>query len=258
MLQRLTPSRWRGGFRELGIVMALYGAYWLTRGSLPYREVAALQNAFAIVDLETRLGFFCELDIQSWCLDHSIFIEWANSVYTYFYYPSLVLFFVWAYNRHREKYFTLRNAFLISAGIGFLCFALYPVMPPRLLPGYGFVDTMAGYGSVDYGSSFFGKFANPYAAMPSLHFGWVLLVGIGTIYVSKNIFLRVLGVFVPLSMLMAIVVTGNHFWLDAIAGGLLVTLAFRLAISFNGSRNLRISLPAILKRSKSQEQAVSN
>ena len=253
MWRRLGPSRWRGGLREIAIILSVYGAYWLTRGSLPHREVTAGQNALELIDLEDRLGFFCELDIQSWFLSHPVLVDLANAVYTYFYYPVIILFALWVYNRHREKYAMLRNVFLVSAALGFLCFAFYPVTPPRLLPQFGFVDTMAQYGSVDYGSSFFRTIANPYAAMPSLHFGWVLLVGIGTIYASRVIFMRMLGVLVPLAMLVAIVATGNHFIIDAVGGALTIGLACGLVLLFARWRSLGVLAWGVRERREAQE-----
>lgn len=251
--QRISLPRWRGGLREVALVLSVYGAYWLTRGSLPDRVFDAVQNAYNIVDLQRYLGFFWEHDIQSWFLRSSFLVDLANAVYTYFYYPVLVLFAIWAYNRHRKQYIVARNVFLVSAGIGFLCFVFYPVAPPRMLLSLGFVDTMAQYGAVDYGSSFFRTFANPYAAMPSLHFGWVLLVGISTIYVAKAIWLKVVGVIVPISMLIAIIATGNHFILDAIAGAIVIGIAYGLVVLFNRLRSKGLPRLALQKRGEASE-----
>jgi len=246
---RINPLRWRSGLREVALILCVYGAYWLTRGSLPDRVVAAVQNAYDVVDFERLLGFFWERDIQSWFLNSSLLVDLANAVYTYFYYPVLIGFAIWAYNRHRQQYFVARNVFLVSAGIGFLCFALYPCAPPRMLLSFGFVDTMAQYGTLDYSASFFRTFANPYAAMPSLHFGWVMLIGISTFYIAKAIWLKVLAVLVPLSMLISIIATGNHFILDAIVGAMVIGLAYSLVILFARLRK-RITLPLALQRGK--------
>ncbi len=245
--QRLNPFRWRGGLREVALILTVYGAYWLTRGSLPDRVVVAVQNAYDIVDFERYLGFFWEKDIQSWFLDTSFLTDLANNVYTYFYYPVLITFAIWAYNRHRKQYKTARNVFLVSAGIGFLCFALYPLAPPRMLLSFGFVDTMAQYGTLDYSHSFFRTFANPYAAMPSLHFGWVMLIGISTFKLAKAIWLKVLAILVPLCMLISIIATANHFIIDAIAGAIVIGLAYGLVILFTRLRSKGISPLALLR-----------
>ena len=245
--RRIGLSRWHGGLREVALVLSVYAVYWLTRGSLPERVVPAVQNAYDVVDLEKRLGFFWELDIQSWFLSNSFLVDLANAIYTYFYYPVLIIFAIWAYNRHRKQYTTARNVFLVSAGIGFICFAIYPLAPPRMLLSFGFVDTMAQYGALDYSHSFFRTFANPYAAMPSLHFGWVLLIGISTFKIAKAIWLKVLAIIVPLFMLISIIATANHFIIDAIAGALVIGLAYGLVILFTRLRSKGISPLALLR-----------
>ena len=231
----------------MALILCVYGTYWLTRGSLPDRVVTAVQNAWDIVDLERYLGFFWEPHIQSWFLKSSFWVDAANAVYTYFYYPVLIIFAIWAYNRHRKQYSMARNVFLVSAGIGFICFALYPLAPPRMLLSFGFVDTMAQYGSLDYSESFFRTFSNPYAAMPSLHFGWILLVGISTFLIAKSIWLKVVGVLVPLCMLIATVATGNHFIIDPIAGAIVIGLAYGLVILFTRLRS-KVKPPLALEK----------
>ena len=244
--RRINPYRWRGGLREVGLILLVYGAYALTRGSLPDRVVAAVKNAYDIVDLERNLGFFWEYDIQSWFLRSSFWVDLANAIYTYFYYPALIIFAIWVYHRHRKQYSMFRNVFIVSAGIGFLCFAFYPVAPPRMLLSHGFVDTMRQYGAIHYDLPFLRVLANPYAAMPSLHFGWILMVGIGTVFIARALWLKVLGVLVPLSMFIAIIATGNHFILDAIAGIIVIGLAYGLVILFTRLRSkgiLSLALP---------------
>ena len=223
----------------MGLILAVYGAYWLTRGSLPDRVPTAVWNAYDIVDIERYLGFFWELDIQSWFLRSSFWIDLTNAVYTYFFYPVLIIFAIWTYYRHRKQYPVVRNVFLVSAGIGFLCFAFYPVAPPRMLLSFGFVDTMRQYSDIHYQASFFRTFSNPYAAMPSLHFAWTLMVGIGTVYMARAIWLKVLGALVPICTLIAIVATGNHFILDAIAGAIVLGLSYGLVILFTRWRRKR-------------------
>jgi len=216
----------RDGFREIAIIGLIYGAYRMTSASLGGNDILAFQNAYNILDLETDLGFFVEFDFQSHFLGSSFLIHLVNSIYTFFYYPVLVLFAVWAFNRHREQYYIVRNIFAISAVLAFICFAVYPVAPPRLLPYPGFVDTMAQYGVFNYGSSGVSSMMNPYAAMPSLHFGWALLFGAAIIFIAKPLWAKCLGAIIPIGMFVAIVATGNHFILDAIGGAAIILLSY--------------------------------
>ena len=239
---RLGPLKISGGFRELVIIGIIYGVYRLASGSIPNTEGNAIHNAYRIVDTERFLKIFVEPNFQSLFLGNAFLIGLVNVLYTICYYPALFLFGFWAFIRHREQYYIVRNVFVVSAFVAFLCFTFFPAAPPRMLTDLGFVDTMKQYGSVDYGSSAARALSNPYAAMPSLHFGWTLLIGIATVYIARHWWLKVVGTMVPLSMLVAIVATGNHFILDAIAGAVVIGLAYcivrlypRLKERFNNS-----------------------
>jgi len=227
---RLGPLRLRGGFRELVIIALIYGAYRLASGSIPNREDIAIQNAYRIVDAERFLRIFVENNFQSLFLGNAFLVGLVNLLYTICYYPALFLFGAWAFMRHRKQYYTVRNIFVVSAIIAFVCFALFPAAPPRMLSDLGFVDTMAqnGVKDLDYSSSVARALSNPYASMPSLHFGWTLLIGTATVYIARPRWLKVVGALVPFCMLVAIVATGNHFILDAIAGAVVIGLAYGL------------------------------
>src|SRR5271157_5083357 len=103
--------------------------------------------------------------------------------------------------------------------------------PPRLLPNVGFVDTLSKYMSLNT-SSLPSFMVNQYAAMPSLHVGWTLLVGIATIRIAKTWWLKLAGILLPLLMLVTVVATANHFILDAIAGAITASLSYGLALLF--------------------------
>ena len=235
--QKTAALRWRAVLKEVALIGAVYLAYSLTRGGLAENAAVAFRNAYDIMHWEKVLGLFVELDIQSFFLQSSFLTQVANSLYTYCYYPALVGFFVWAYVRHREQYSFMRNAFIISAALAFLCFALYPLAPPRFFPHLGFVDTMAVHGLFDYSASSFQVFYNPYAAMPSLHFGWTLMVGIGIIWIAKAWWAKLLGVLLPIATFIGIVATGNHFVLDAVGGALVIGISFGLALLFAKLKN---------------------
>ena len=225
---RLGPLKISGGFRELVIIGLIYGVYRLASGSIPNTEGNAIHNAYRVADAERFLKIFVEPNFQSLFLGNAFLVGLVNVLYTICYYPALFLFGFWAFIRHREQYYIVRNVFVVSAFIAFLCFTFFPVAPPRMLTDLGFVDTMKQYGSVDYSSSAARALSNPYAAMPSLHFGWTLLIGTATVYIARQWWLKVVGAMVPLSMLVAIVATGNHFILDAIAGAIVMGLAYSL------------------------------
>ena len=230
VLKKLS-SWWKGGIREITLFLVVYTAYSLTQDALPDRQLLAFHNTYNVIDFERRLKIFWELSIQSWFLRSDVLVQLANALYTLLFFPVLISFGVWAYKYHRQQYLIARNAIFISAVIAFPCFAFYPVAPPRLLSNLGFVDTLATYMNLKT-SSMPTHLVNQYAAMPSLHMAWTLLVGIATIRIAKTWWLKVVGILLPLLMFVTIVATANHFILDAIVGAAIAGLSYALALLF--------------------------
>ncbi len=235
-LTRHPPDRklWLDVLLEVVILGGVYIIYSLSRGSVGKASVA-LDHAREIIDLEKTLGIFIEPDIQSFFLESSLRMDIANSLYTYCYYPPLILFAIWAYWRHRHKYKIVRTAFVISAFLAFIVFAAYPMAPPRFFDGtyegaenLGFVDTLATHWGVDDKS--INAFYNPFAAMPSLHQGWTLMIGGGIIWMTKSWFGRAIGIALPCAMFVGIVSTANHFVLDAVGGALILGISIGLTV----------------------------
>ena len=237
-----SPSAgWRAGANarafglELGLA-ALGGLiYFLIRGGVVDRAEEAFGRAADLVDLERALGLFWEPAMQGWILDSPTLIALFNGVYFWLHMPLILAMAVWLLWRHRDVYRLTRNAFLVSAVIALVLYATLPVAPPRFFPELGFVDTMALYSEANYQAQEAGPFVNPYAALPSLHFGWALLLGIALWlarplgragrrgFVVGALFLT-LALLIPTGQLFAIVLTGNHFLIDAVAGGVVAGL----------------------------------
>jgi len=155
-----------------------------------------------------------------------------NAVYIWAHWPIILVAALWLYFFHRQRYYLFRNAFLISGGVGLIIFNLFPTAPPRLLPQWGFVDTMLAFVGLNYeqGPTQPGAFVNSYASVPSLHFGWNLLIGIATFWTARSIVIKGLGgVVMPAAMLLAVVGTANHFILDAVLGAALCLWALGVA-----------------------------
>jgi hypothetical protein len=135
---------------------------------------------------------------------------------------------------HRHQYTVARDALLASGAIALIVYNLFPVAPPRLLPPeYGFVDTLEQFSNVSYQAQSTAPFVNPYAAVPSLHYGWAVLIGAVLFWTTKNRWVRGFAVMLPVLQLTAILFTANHYITDAMAGlvvalmGLLVAMALQ-------------------------------
>jgi hypothetical protein len=226
------PTRWihGKGIRELGFVGGVLLVYYLIRGAVVDEITEARAHALAIVHLEQALHVFWEPYLQR-SMSADIFqIQFWNGVYFWAHAPVIVAVSVWLYLNHRRHYELLRNAFLVSAVIGLFVYWLYPVAPPRLLAGFGFVDTMQRYSDLSYQAQSLRPFVNPYAAVPSLHFGWSMLVGVGLVLTLGRPLGWVLGILLPLLMFFAILATANHFVFDALAGFLVCLVSLVVAV----------------------------
>ena len=220
----------RAGIHEIVVVVVAFLIYFVIRGAVVDRAGEAMVRAFNLIELEQDLHIYCELEMQSWILDHYWLIKLNNWVYFWGHMPLVVLVAVWLYAWHRKAYFVTRNAFLASGAIGVVIYWLFPVAPPRLVPFAGFIDTMAAFDRVGYNAQEAKAFVNPYAAVPSLHFGWSMLLGAVVAYVSRKPWAYAFGVLWPVAMFFSVVMTGNHFILDAVAGGIVSFAGLGIAL----------------------------
>lgn len=211
---RRWPALW-----ELAVVGSGLLLYFLSRGRIEDRHRAAQRNAATLVRMEQWLGIFCEPDINAWVARSRGWTRVWNLVYFWAHAPLISVGAVWLYRRDPPAYRLTRNAFLGSAIIGLISYRLYPVAPPRLMEGHDFLDTMREHSRLSYQAQSLGPFVNPYAAVPSLHFGWSFLLGVGLVIARpKAWWAWLMATVQPALMLVAIVATANHWILDAVAG----------------------------------------
>jgi membrane-associated phospholipid phosphatase len=235
------------GFKELGFLIGVYLAYSLTRGNLGDKTSLAFDNADDIILLEEGWGIFVELEVQSFFMEHEPLIRLANGVYTFAYYPLLALVGLWLYLLHHDIYPRIRNTFLATAAIGLLGFTLYPLAPPRFIPG--FVDTLEQSSSLNYSLPVVQAFYNPYAAMPSIHFAWTFLAGMSLAFIAKSWWVKPLGMLWPAAILISTVATANHFFLDIAGGALAVGLGYGFVLLLpRAYNNLKLSLVGIRQK----------
>jgi membrane-associated phospholipid phosphatase len=211
----------RRGVYEVSLVVVLFMAYFATRGMVSGRAADAFHNAYQLMQLQNWLGISWELTVQSWIMQHDWLIWFVNSIYVYTHMPALILFAIWVFIWHHARYREVRNVFLGMLAVGLLMYTLIPLAPPRFFASTGFVDTLAAYSSVDYHQNSIEMLYNPYAAMPSLHVGFAVFVGLGIIAIGQKRRHWIVGMIFPLLMSIAVVGTGNHFVLDVIAGAAL-------------------------------------
>jgi PAP2 superfamily len=212
--------------REAGVIVALLLLYRLGRMLGRHDSARAFDNARDVLGLEHRLGVDTELSVQRATLRHPGLIRLLNRYYASVHFGASMVFLVVVYVRAPKLWAHIRFLFVTVTAAALIIHLLYPLAPPRMLDGY--VDTIARYGPAIYdGRSAVGKMANQFAAMPSLHFGWAVLVAYGVVR-ALHTRCRWLIVLHPMITLAAIVITANHYWLDALVALALIGAAMAL------------------------------
>ena len=234
---RLAGSRAVWVLGQAGLVTLGIFVYFRVRGLTEGAVDTAVAHARDIAALEQRLGIDVETAAQG-PVDRSPVAEaLINWIYIWGHWPVIVATMIWLAWRHRRVFLRLRDGMLVSGAIGLIIFASYPVAPPRLADG-DVIDTVTR-SSDSYRVLQPPAFVNQYAAMPSLHSGWDLLVGIAIVTAATTVWLRGIGVLLPVAMLLAVVATGNHFVLDVVAGVALALLGHLVALRLERWRDAR-------------------
>jgi hypothetical protein len=236
--------RW---WKEVGLVLAFYAVYSLvrnTQGSAVVSETHALHNALHVIRGERFFGLYHEEAIQQRFLGWNGFIEFWNLFYGTFHFFVTIFALVFLFRRFPARYRRWRNTLAATTALALIGFALYPLMPPRLLPAsYGFVDTLKAYGSLwSFDSGAMSKLSNQYAAMPSLHFAWSTWCTLVLWPALRSRWAKAAVIVYPVCTLFAIVVTGNHFIFDAVGG--LAVLGVGSVIGFAIAARLEASAAA--------------
>ncbi len=219
---------------ELALVALAFLLYFVVRGQVVDRPDLALAHARHLVDIERGLGIFSEPDWQRSILGSMFWLKFFNFVYFWLDFPLIAAVGVFMYLRRRRDYTFTRDAILFSGAIALLIYNVYPVAPPRLLPDIGVIDTLQRYSNLSYQAQSTQFFVNPYAALPSLHVGWSLLLALGVVMAfGRNRWVWPLALLHPIAQSASTIFTGNHFFLDGAVGlavaaaGVVLALAMR-------------------------------
>lgn len=226
---------------EVALVLSGVLVYFGVRGVTRTDVAEAQENAADIVALQDRLGLDVEAYLQELIDGSWLLMTLLNWVYIWGHWPVIGAMLLWLFLRHPDGYWVVRTTMVISGAVGLVIFALYPVAPPRLA-GLGLVDTVSEY-STAYRVLQPPALVNQYAAMPSLHVGWDLLMGIAMVTWCSRRTWKIVGAIMPLAMVAAVVLTANHYVLDAVAGAALVLASLWVTARIADRRRAVIGLP---------------
>ncbi|MFJ8545606.1 phosphatase PAP2 family protein [Streptomyces sp. NPDC093586] len=210
--------------RELLLVAGLFLVYKFGRGLATGHTAEAFRNAHHVWDGERALRLPDEGTVQSLLLHGDWLIHVANTYYATVHFPATVVFLVWLYLRRPAHYVWTRRVLAALTGAALVLHVAFPLAPPRMLDATGLIDTAHVFGPSVYGPPRTDHLSNQFAAMPSLHFGWALMLAIGLIVATRSRW-RWLWLLHPLVTLLVIVGTANHYWFDVIVASALLGLA---------------------------------
>jgi membrane-associated phospholipid phosphatase len=222
-------ARLPGGYlyaaSQLLLFFAAYNGYQVVRGLTDGSRQEAFANADRVIDAERWLGTFFEPGLQKALLDQTWLIDFANFMYMNSHFVVTTTFLVWVYLFRNEHWRFIRNMFLVAMGLGLVGYAAFPTAPPRLIPEEGFTDTIATFTGIAQDEGTASLLVNQYAAVPSMHCAFALMIGIPGIIISRRRWAKAFWSLYPLFVLWVVVVTGNHFWLDGAAGAVVAALS---------------------------------
>jgi membrane-associated phospholipid phosphatase len=226
--RRLFPRGYADFGYQLLIWFGFLAAYQVARGVADRDPSRAFANGWRVIDAEQRLAGLGELTLQGWTQSSHVLealVSWTywNSEFTV---VGLALLYV--YFRRNEAFTRFRNTILLANVLGLLGYVFLPTAPPRFFTSMGFTDTLNQFGGLNHGSGLIEFAANPYAAMPSLHAADALIAGVILASVVRRPIWKVVWLLWPAWVWFSVMATGNHFWLDVVAGVVLAVIALAI------------------------------
>ncbi len=219
---RLLPRGWFDAMRQVSLFVLAYFAYRVVRGFAEGDAKAAFAHARDLISLERGMHLFVEPSIQAWASGSHFVIVLASWLYVNAQGPITIAALLYLYLRHNRSFYFVRNMFMIAMGIALIAYLVFPTAPPRFLPEWGFTDTVASFTpvNVSHTSVSMSALFNPYAAVPSMHVAFALMIGWPLARLVRSPVVRVLWLLYPFLMTFVIVVTANHFIVDALFGAM--------------------------------------
>jgi PAP2 superfamily len=222
----LLPKGWLDAAWQFVLFFLAYNAYQVVRGITDGGAEVAFANADRLIDIERSLGTYFEAGFQQALIDYAAWlIDFANFMYLNSHFVITTGFLAWLYLFRNDHFYFVRNMFMVAMVLALVGYALFPTAPPRLFPSEGFTDTIATFTGVAQDDKTASLLVNQYAAVPSMHIAFSLMVAVPAGALSRHVLARTLWSAYPLLVFFVIVATGNHFWLDAAAGAAVACLA---------------------------------
>jgi hypothetical protein len=224
---RVLPHGWIDVLRQISLLVGAYFAYGLVRGLAEGRATAAFQHARELVHIERTLHLFIEPSVQAWASGSQFVMEVSSWMYVNAQGTITIGALLYLYLRHNSSFYFVRNMLLVAMALALVGYLVFPTAPPRFLPEQGFIDTVDHLTPVNVSekSAVMNVLFNPYAAVPSMHVAFAVMIAWPLARLVRSSVARVAWIVYPLVMTFVIVVTANHFIADALLGALTAGLS---------------------------------
>jgi membrane-associated phospholipid phosphatase len=224
-LGQLLPNGYLDLLRQLLLFAGAYFGYQTVRGIVDGQKTVAFANGHHVIDLERSTHTFFEPNLQSAFIDHRWLIDFGNFMYLNSHFVVTTTFLAWLYLRRNENFYFVRNMFMVAMGLALVGYVAFPTAPPRLYPEFGFVDTISAVAHVNHDSALVSVFVNPYAAIPSMHCAFALMIAVPGFLLCRHVVFKVFWALYPLLVIWVVIVTGNHYWFDAAVGAMVAAVS---------------------------------
>ncbi len=241
MKGRLLPKGWLDVVRQVLLFGAAYLAYRAVRGLVEGDANAAFAHARELISLERTLHLFVEPSVQAWASGSRLLMGFSSWLYVSAQTTITVAGLIYLYVRHNRSFYFVRNMFMIAMAIALVGYTVFPTAPPRFMPEWGFIDSVSDFTGVhvSHASASMTTMFNPYAAVPSMHVAFAMMIGWPLARLARLKPVKVLWVLYPFLMAFVIVATANHFVIDALLG------AFTAGLSAYGASWLARMRPGV-------------
>jgi membrane-associated phospholipid phosphatase len=219
---RLLPHGPLDALRQVSLFGLAYIVYRLVRGLVETNGKVAFVHAQDLISLERTLHVFVEPSIQAWASGSHFLMIAASWLYVNAQGTVTIAALLYLYMRHNNNFYFVRNMFMIAMAIALVGYLVFPTAPPRFMPEWGFFDAVSEHTplNLSHATTPASSLYNPYAAVPSMHVAFALMIGWPLARLSRRRVAKVLWMLYPLLMTFVIVVTANHFIVDALLGAL--------------------------------------
>jgi hypothetical protein len=222
---RLFPHGWVDVLRQIALFSAAYFAYRLVRGGVDGRAAAAFQHARDVINFERGVHIFVEPTVQAWASGSQVVVDAASWIYLNAQTTTMIAALLWLYVQRNSSFYFVRNMMIVSMAIALVGYIVFPTAPPRMLPEWGFADTVADLTGVHTDSVTANARFNPYAAIPSMHLAMALMIGWPLAKLVRNRPGQIFWRLYPVLVTFVIVATANHFLADAFFGACTAAVA---------------------------------